>query len=189
MGLDITAYNKANLLPKHAYDGDSCYDAGHCFVFVEDGFERSYRGLADPDTRFSFPGSTSDVGGGRCYDVSDSETHRFQAGSYSGYGKFRDLLAQAFHHVDAFQIWPEADRYADAPFFELINFSDCEGTIGPDAAADLLKDFEDGRSQWADYLVAKYGHRVMDQKYYLEKYEDWAHACRLAADRGLIDFH
>lgn len=183
MGLSITAYSKATLLPKHPYDDERCYDADHRMASTNVGFERSYRGLADAEV------IDGEWIGGRCYDVSDSETHRFQAGSYSGYGKFRDLLAQAFHHVDAFQIWPEADRYADAPFFELINFSDCEGTIGPDAAADLLKDFEDGRSQWADYLVAKYGHRVMDQKYYLEKYEDWAHACRLAADRGLIDFH
>lgn len=181
MGLSITAYSKAKLLPKHLRI-DRCYDE-HVIAFAYSCFPRSYRGLADADV------VDGESIGDRCYDVSDSEKHWFSAGSYTGYNVFRDVLSTAFHGVEAGAIFKDPERYVDAPFFELINFADNEGTIGPDAAADLLKDFDDGRSRWADYLVERYADKPWDSKYYLEKYEDWAHACRLAADRGLIDFH
>jgi hypothetical protein len=181
VGLSITAYSKASLLPKHERT-DHCYDE-HVIAFAYSCFPRSYRGLADADV------VTGENIGDRCYDVSGSERHRFDAGSYTGYNVFRDMLSTAFLGVEATTVFKDPEQYVDAPFFELINFADNEGAIGPDAAADLVKDFEDGRSHWADYVVAKLSDHAMKSRYYLEKYEDWAHACRLAADHGLIDFH
>jgi hypothetical protein len=159
VGLSITAYSKASLLPKHERT-DHCYDE-HVIAFAYSCFPRSYRGLADADV------VTGENIGDRCYD----------------------MLSTAFLGVEATTVFKDPEQYVDAPFFELINFADNEGAIGPDAAADLVKDFEDGRSHWADYVVAKLSDHAMKSRYYLEKYEDWAHACRLAADHGLIDFH
>ena len=78
MGLDIVSYEKVELVPHHARDADECYEAGHVYAFVYDGFERSLRGLE----------------GERCYQPSGEQMH-FRAGSYSGYNAFREALSLA----------------------------------------------------------------------------------------------
>lgn len=165
MGLDITAYSHLEPVGLHVDLGTWCEDDNHVQVMTYDSFPQSYRGLPDLGRWLDFI-----VGG--CYAITpQTETHRFRAGSYGGYGVWRDDLREQFN--------PESDP--DGPFYELIWFADNEGAIGPEAAADLLKDFE----QHADAYVTDgyvFGHSR-------EKYADWTRAFRLAADSGLVDFH
>lgn len=168
MGLDITAYSRLDHVGKHV-DTDWCEDESHVSAFAYDCFPQSFRGIPILGTKTS--GGTAFFEGG-CYAITDkSEEHDFRAGSYGGYNAWRTNLAEQFN--------PHQD--AASPFYELIWFADNEGTIGPEAAADLLADF---REHAAAYVpLANWG------EIGVEKYRDWTRACELAADCGLIWFH
>lgn len=180
MGLDITAYPDALLLPAHPFDSDTCYDRDHRRAFCYVGFEASARGLvlddeADPKTRIRW---------GRCYQVNERAGFRFAAGSYSGYGDWRERLCVLALGVPPRSVWNAPDRYADQPFYELIRFADNEGTIGPDAAADLAADFAAGRKLVRHQL----GHGP-GGGWYQGKYDCWQRAFTLAAHHGIVVFH
>ncbi len=68
----------------------------------------------------------------------------------------------------------------DAPFYELISFPDNEGAIGPEAAADLVVDFETYRETFRSQ-----NHEGM---YFNERYDYLLEALRLAAEGGLVMF-
>jgi hypothetical protein len=178
MGLDITAYSDMALTEPHPSSEDDpgwCWIDGHQQTFAYQGFEQSFRGLADPDEIFQ-----KDFIGGRCYEpTAATETYRFSAGSYGGYNQWRDQLSLTMAGCTAKHIWMNRDDYRDAPFFELICFADNEGCIGPDAAKDLLADFRAGTDRWFTEVdpIAR------------QRYGDWTRACELASRNGFIDFH
>lgn len=163
MGLDIDAYEKAELTPEHEYDPDQCDEHDHVRAFCDHGFERSLRGLiAD-----------------RCYVVSGDRVE-FRAGSYSGYNAWREMLSSAALGLSPEAVWDSNGELAECPFYELINFSDCEGTIGPEACAALAVDFVAHREK----ILAAYPE---DERFeYL--YGQWQQAFELAAGRGLVWF-
>jgi len=122
---------------------------------------------------------------GRCYEVSGAELE-FYAGNYRHYHEWRDALARralgrpAASGHDLFALSPEM------PFYELIFFSDCEGTIGPDAAADLAEDFRAMRAKVLSQPLAD----PEAEAWFVERYDQWAAAFELASrGRGLVLFH
>lgn len=168
MGLDIRAFSVATLTDEHAREGEFwCGIEDHKVVFCYDGFEQSLRGLVV----------------GRCYDVGQGVSIYHHAGSYGGYNAWRDRLARVHLGVSARTVWRDPEAYRDRPFYELINFADNEGFIGPEAAADLLLDFEAGRDRWmvaTDDDVVDHDDR--------RKYDEWTKAFRTAAGHGLVRF-
>jgi hypothetical protein len=160
MGLDITAYSKLT------------------FVCVpDDGYERSY----DADViqvweNPHFPGRLAGLYNKGLYLTSDSEAYGFPAGSYCGYGDWRDVLDQAREGLPSYA------------FEELIHFADNEGTIGPSISLKLHDDFV----RYAEPVKAKVQELVPDAEdraYWLERYEHWTKAFTLAADGGCVIFH
>jgi len=186
MGLDITAYSRVLLLPPHERT-EECYET-HVCAFAYSCFPRSFRGLADADVEFQSLSDGTSFMGGRCYDISQSATHCFSAGSYHGYGEMRNLLSNTFLGVDINIVARYPERYEDKPFFELINFADNEGCIGPEAAKDLLMDFVEGKPTWA---AARPDDRYpsVGRDHWTCWYDNWTTACAFAADDGLIQFH
>lgn len=174
MGLDITAYSRLKHVGKHA-DGwceeqynDETWERVHVAAYAYDSFPQSFRGIPVIGTTAS--GASTFLDGG-CFAVTEeTKTHAFRAGSYSGYGLWRDDLRLQFN----------PDTNPDLPFYELIWFADNEGCIGPDAAKDLLADFREHAAAYAPREHADY---------FRQKYEDWTTAFELAADGGLVDFH
>lgn len=157
MGLDITALQDAKR--ERVLNEDDGYDRGLTHAYVNADFAERADGLED-----GFYSSEDDFG--------------FRAGSYSGYGYWREWLSQTFLGVLPRSVWDDPEAFAGRPFFELIHFSDCEGIIGPNVAAKLAKDFEDGRTQVvaaAESMVAVYN--------------DFARAFKMAAQNGLVIFH
>lgn len=158
MGLDVTAYSdlqldlSAEMEDGHPVDWEN-------FVMVYD--------LANQEKHFP-----SRAGSLREGPHSFSDAFRFCAGSYSSHGRFRDWLAQLVGFESARDFWKRATP--EAPFYELINFSDCEGFIGHEAAAELAKDFaaHDGGDGWTG-----------------ERFRQWKEACEVAARNGAIQFH
>jgi hypothetical protein len=171
MGLDITAYSRLKHVGKHAEDWCDLLDENderlHVQAFAYDDFPQSFRGIPDLGRRAFGGGSAFIIGG--CFEFTpETQEHRFRAGSYSGYNHWRADLQAQFN----------PGRDPSMPFFELIWFADNEGSIGPEAAADLLADFREhaGRYTPPQYYTAK-------------TYDDWTRAFELAADGGLVRFH
>lgn len=160
MGLAVTAFEHATLLPEHVREED-CWEDHEFAHIIDPDFARSLRGL------------TAD----RCYEVSGKTAS--VSNSYSGHDLFREALAQTFLGVDPVKVWGDSERWVDAPFYELIHFADNEGTIGPEAATDLLADFEAGRDAFRD---------ASDDDWLLRKYDEWAEVFHVAAGNGLVRF-
>lgn len=199
MGLDITAYSRLEHVGKHGKDpernegepgelDDWCYYDGHVQAFAYDCFPRSFRGIPILGTRHVGSGSPFIEGG--CFAITEkTETLAFRAGSYSGYNHWRGDLAAQFNPApmtfDPRTGPAMTEPDPELPFYELIWFADNEGSIGPEAAADLLADFR----EHADRYVVPHPSEGAWRKDGETRYQLWTRACELAADGGLIRFH
>lgn len=155
MGLDITAYSRMAPCALHhrteADETEAAWDMGHVLPYI------------NPD----FPEHAEHVQG--CYQkTAISIEHGFRAGSYSGYNWWRDELAAMV---------PKGSR----AFEELINFSDCEGTIGPNISRKLAADF----ARFQKHADQRQGDGTM----FTAKYAEWRKAFEIASDEGFVWFH
>lgn len=80
-----------------------------------------------------------------------SEPQRYSLGSYSGYNKFRKFLCQEANGIDQTVLWDLGEAGYDLDFGHLINFSDCEGVIGPNLCKKLYNDFV----KWESKILTK----------------------------------
>lgn len=169
MGLDITAYAKATLARAMSvieYNNDDDARAlvtagGHCHLRQDKDSDWPQReGMPDG-----------------LYAVS-VKRFRFEVGSYSEYNAWRKRLARLMLNLSDLQVWNAGDSLAGRPFVELINFSDCEGFIGPKTCAKLSADFAAYQAK-ADTGSAQFR----------EYYGDWQKAFALASDGGVVKFH
>jgi len=113
----------------------------------------------------------------------NGEVLSFRAGSYSGYNWWRSTLARLVG-ITPNDAW--SDPKIKVPFLELINFSDCEGVIGPRTSAKLAGDF----AEWEERAAA-FAESMSDDEsdYWLSSYRDWQQAFQLASDGGAVVFH
>lgn len=160
MGLDITAYrNLQPADPEQAFDenGDMVWDGNYTQVYVNDNFLGRHEPLQD---RMAY---------------THEDSFSFRAGSYSGYNAWRNELAV----LAGFKSDRDAWDATEGPFWELICFSDCEGTIGSIVSKKLAQDFADYQEK-AD---------LVDDEWFKSKYAEWRAAFEMAADNGAVDFH
>jgi hypothetical protein len=169
MGLDIIAY-RGLAGPIISNDADNgCYTAENDIGFIARG---------------------EGIQAGATYSSCAEEFH-FRAGSYSGYNEWREALAKMAGYpavADATEPVPTSKHghthsagawgMTQGPFWELINFSDCNGTIGPRVAAKLLRDFIEYQS------VAD----LHPESWFQSLYFEWRHAFEMAADGGAVVF-
>ncbi len=163
MGLDITAYRRLAPAPDAELDSDGCPKDWKHYVRLR----------SNSDFPAQAEGITENV------VLGFAESVGFRAGSYSDYNAWRDRLADLAGYGSAKACWSSG---AEGPFCELINFSDCEGVIGPKVAAKLAKDFADWDERARDYFGGFDG-------WFIEQYERWRKAFEMAADGGAVDFH
>jgi hypothetical protein len=161
MGLDISACSKINKT-------DNLDEAT---IFI-------YRGEPHTD-------QAKDIEKGTYVEDSEAETRRFRAGSYSGYGVFRNLLSQIALGVDAKTVWVEEEKYVGKPFYEMINFSDCEGKFGPQISAKLHKDFVENRDIFHEKIKANNPY----EGYYESVYDNFMEGFSIASKGGILSFH
>jgi hypothetical protein len=172
MGLDISAYRQLTPAPADWFD-----DEGEPLREHWDDSVRIYR---NPD----FPGRDAGLSETDRYTFADKMG--FRAGSYGGYSEWRNWLAKlaaypvvtdepACHQHSA-----GAWRASGGPFWEMIDFSDCEGVIGPIVAAKLAADFAafDDAAKAAD-----------PDDWFYDRYKLWCQAFEMAADGGAVEFH
>lgn len=162
MGLDIQAFSRARFVAPKAEDDYEEHEEEHVYIYSLDWPDRL-------DGRE--PG---------WYAV-DGEWMHFQAGSYSGYNRWREQLSEAALGVLPQAVWKDPDAFAGQPFVELINFADNEGAIGPKTSAKLLADFQRNPD-----LPSKVQDEPFD--WFDRKYREWSEAFALAADDGFVRF-
>lgn len=153
----------------------------------EELYEEFTFGVSDEfsDRCHSFPLSN---GMGKVYLTPESKQDSFRAGSYSGYGQFRNLLCWAIHGITSEEFWN--NKYADEEEFgALIDFSDCEGTMCYSVVAELNRSFKNNRKKFKKFIEGEEAClSVEDRQYYMEKYDEWTKATGVASDRGLLLF-
>lgn len=113
----------------------------------------------------------------------------FRAGSYSGYNWWREILAKLVGITDINAFWIKTgginNRKGKEPFFELINFSDCEGTLPLRECKRLKKDFD----YWSRlfhkqnaiqiFWFKLFSNSILSKdewEYWLEKFDKWHEA-------------
>ena len=180
MGLDITAYSKLKKLDVLFNSDGEPVDP-----VTREPVEDYYKVRANHD----FSGRADGLEDGACYSYAESE-HVF-ARSYSGYNVWRETLArlagyQLYSFLNTFGVQENSHSASaffgnvpdGAPFVELVNFSDCEGVIGPVVAAKLLRDFV----EFDDRAKA-----IVDDRFYVG-YCQLKRGLELAADGGALVF-
>lgn len=153
MGLDISAYRMLQGPIKGINEDE---DEKHVCIRVEEAFVERADGLREG------------------YYLGD-RTFGFRAGSYSGYNHWRNQLAEVAGYGSDEGCWESKS----GPFWELINFSDCQGVIGPITSAKLAADFANYQAK-----AEAYG-----DEYFLHCYNNWRKAFEIAAGHGAVIFH
>ncbi len=104
----------------------------------------------------------------------------FRVGSYGSYNDWRKRLSLAILSTPPEAIWSEPERFRGMPMVQLIDFSDCEGIIGPQTCAVLRRQFEFSREKF-------FVDRNVEQWHY-EIYGNFQRAFDIAADTGCVQF-
>lgn len=177
MGLDVTAYSGLKKLD---------------VVFDESGepldkktfepIENYFKVRANTD----FPGREEGLEDRAIYSYETYGGH-FSMG-YGSYSGWREKLAELagypkyphekygrFENLHTASCW----NGAAGPFSELINFSDCEGVIGPFVAKKLAKDFADHDAHM----------KLNMSDIYYKKYCDMRECMEIASNNGAVSFH
>lgn len=162
MGLNITAYSR---LIKIEEDSIEFGDFG---LPINDRI-RSF--FLNPEYPYHMSGVEPDI-----FYICKGEKFDFRAGSYVVYNSWKNELAKLAGYDSQQRMWNVKPL---APFVELINFSDQDGTIGHVIAAKLAHDFKE-----YDQLA-----KEVPIPFFYEHYQNWKRSCEIAAKEGVIQFH
>jgi hypothetical protein len=161
MGLDISAYSKI----------EKVHDEDEARIFIR-------RNIPELD-------QSQDIEEGSYAPSSDCEEHHFRAGSYSGYNDFRNLLCVIMHGVPAAELWEKPEVFEGKEFYNLINFSDCEGYFGPTNSKKLHEDFVKHRDKFVSNIADKEPY----EGYYTRVYDDFLLGFEITSKGGVLLFH
>ena len=74
--------------------------------------------------------------------------------------------------------------FKDQPFFQFLDMSDCNGTIGPGESKIIAGDFINNKNKFSEGLGDE-----EEAKWMMQTYEDWITAFTTAAQDGIVMFH
>lgn len=176
MGLDVSAFKKLTKLQcVFDADGEPIDPVTH------EPIDSYFKACANRD----FPGRDEGLEHNGVYTYEDSLSG--PSLGYGGYNRWREELAKlaGYEAVPREQYGHTEMLHAAAcwggatgPFAELINFTDCDGVIGPVVAARLLADFKAFDSKASE----------LDPHFY-SVYREFLHCFEMAAQGGAVHFH
>jgi len=187
MGLDIVFYEKITRV-------DCVFDAGGDAISPKTrrplSMNDKFKAFVQADmTQFAEGITSGDVyrtrGGGSFY-----------AGGYMGFMWFRDQLAKLSGWTRSAEggkydaigpYWHSAFSKDGGPFWELLVFSDCEGTIGHKTSKKLATDFDKHAGDAAVFVVDP-GTRDDFTEYFRKTYSNFRRAFEIAAKGGAVVF-
>jgi len=132
--------------------------------------------------------SINDLEPGFYEKTNETVEHQFRAGSYGTYNWFRNELSLCIFGQSSAKIWENSDSFIGRPFYELINFSDCDGCFGPEASEKLYQDFINNRPNIVKYCVEKYIDNDDTYDYLVETYDNFTTAFELGKQDGVVQF-
>lgn len=114
----------------------------------------------------------------------------FRAGSYSGFMRWRIILSELVG-VDLRELWTNNSikkREGDEPFYELLNHSDCDGTLPYKECKRLLPDFDKLEKELfkpksLEDIWKKIFGKLDVEKWWIERFELWHKAVRHAVNK------
>ncbi len=168
MGLNVSAAKQLQLLG-YAVNWDAAYEQ-----FDEDVIHINVN--ADfPDQQAGLPLQADQIA-----VFAYAERRHFFSASYFGYNLWRQQLSQTMCQREPEAIWNQRNDPAvrALPFYELIDFTDCDGEIGPIVARKLAADFAAHQTQ-ADEVA---------DDWFRQSYANFRAACEFAADNGVVRF-
>ena len=125
------------------------------------------------------PGYFDGLDDGIYYEVDEENTVVPISVAYSTYGTLRDLIEEYATEVVG----------DPALFREMIQFSDCDGTIGPKVARKLLVDFKGHREEFFEHCDKELlpdGEGWFDAGFAKNLYDGYIEALEAASDGGAI---
>jgi len=171
MSLQICAYSKLKKAEDQRVENyEPLSTEGECFVVG-----------GNPD----FPGRCDEFSEGMVVCIEGETYNEFNVG-YGFYNNIRNQIAELSGypltpHKMYGQVWESyaagAWKADCGPFWELINFSDCDGVIGTSVSKKLADDFKEYQEK-ADKLGKEFS----------EYYSMLRKSFELASDNGLVDF-
>lgn len=175
MGLDITAIS--NIVPMMG-DEDLLLDSigmNTEVFYVHPHFSNKVAEFKDytEDNKVSY--MTSDT----------SKVHAFRVGSYSTHNQFKNKISKIMIGVTLETLFDNLDDYVDHPFFEFLDMSDCNGSIGPNVSKTILKDFIDYRDKFMTNLEEN---GDTSDKWMVETYDNWIKSFEYSAQDGILMF-
>ncbi len=181
MGLDISYYKIGNKVEVdeniEAWSDEFYEEYGHDLIWLYSNYEMEQSDDLDGFYR------SERLGG-------------FRAGSYSGYSNYRDTLRR-LSIVAMAENKELAEKYKDEYPFELqLNFSDCEGFIGPFSSVTLRDQYREFHGPIVKDIIkmAKYGVKPEIYKsisreeleYFAELYMEWKTAFEETSNVGVV---
>ena len=153
----------------------------------------AYQGLTKTDAEENIRvahdqfGYSSDLEQG-WYDCEGDSFH-FRAGSYSSYGTWRRALCQAIHGVNEVEFWKNEENFYSQPFYELFNFSDCDGQTGPEVSEKLHQDSAnpENEKKFLDYCKENLETEYLEE-FYKANWDDFKKAFGMARRGGLVQW-
>lgn len=190
MGLDITAVSNVKILDTRPEYDEEIENAWGTEDYVHQDWINEH-----------FPHAVPAEYHGKRFllwqETDESESHSFRAGSYSGYGLFRSTLAGAFLGTKDLYMdrdeqngdWEKVHRAEGNPFYELINFSDCEGVFFGPVCEKLYNDFETHRDFFVEWVGGNNPYPAWEAQGWINRYDDWLRGFDLARRDGVLSFH
>jgi len=173
MGVDIYGWSKVRLAENQTFnaDGEPLEGEDAHVIYINDAF---------PGRLTEWPHKS--------VVVVDGDYEHCYSRAYSGYNRWRDELAKlAGYPLTEYEGYAgsKSSCYAagawevlEGPFWELINFSDCEGMIGTAICQKLAKDFADWQER-AD---------LVEDEHWRQGYAGMRKAFEIGSNGGLVRF-
>jgi hypothetical protein len=182
MGLDITAYSQITLL--EILPDDEAWQEKYGDADEDDDAPDPDRPLVFLSADLPFPDRLAPLAvprSGIAVYQGTGDAFAFRAGPYSYYNHWRKQLSLLVTGLPPEQLWKSRDlaETRRLPFYLLIDFSDCEGAIGPQAAQVLAHEFAQFQPQANAY----------EDDDFRELYADFRCAFELVGDSGVVVFH
>jgi hypothetical protein len=88
--------------------------------------------------------------------------------------------------VEASAVWEDPTSFEGRPGYEMIDFSDCEGTISSSVADKLHQDLVENRDVFKAHLIEVFGNGHLQVAWSMETYDNFIYAFELASENGVV---
>lgn len=143
MGVSLNAYRAVTVVSEKEIrerfgDDSDPADQGIMRTYVLDGMEHGLEGLG-----FDAEQGVGAVIYGPWVKTQESMSEDVSF-SYYGYNMVRERLSRTFLSVNPSDVWADPESFRGEALYDLINFADCEGTLGPVSCRRIASAFIEG---------------------------------------------